>query len=212
VPDEVRRVLQEEATTLERLASTLDLDAIGRLVDLLVESPGRVRTMGCGTSGAAARKIAHTLTCVGCSASFLTPSDAPHGALGEIRPGDIVMLVSKGGDTRELAELVPNLRALGATIVGVTEAESSIIGAASDLLVRVRVDSEPDPTKMLATASTLAVMATMDAVAICVAQRNGFDRRRFGLIHPGGAVGGRLTSSAPTVSPEIVNSWEGEQA
>lgn len=195
VRDEVRHVLEQEAAAIAALAVRLDWNSIEQLVDVLVGSKGRVATMGCGTSGAAAKKIAHTLSCVGCPSSFLTPSDAPHGALGVLREGDIVILVSKGGDTRELVGILPNLRTIGVTIVGITGVAESVIGSEADILIRIDVDGEPDPLNMLATASTLAVMAAMDAVSICVMQRNGFSTTQFGLIHPGGAVGERLLST-----------------
>lgn len=205
VSDEVRRVLAAEAAAIASVADTVDLQAVGRLVDLLVHATGRVATMGCGTSGVAAKKIAHTLSCVGCAASFVTPSDAPHGALGVLREGDIVVLVSKGGNTGELVGLLPNLRAIGVTIVAITAVADSRIGTEADILIEVAVDSEPDPLNMLATASTLAVMAVMDAVAICVMQRNGFSAARFGLIHPGGAVGERLTATAGSSAESTTN-------
>lgn len=196
VRDEVGHVLTQEGQAIVGLVETLDWDAVERLVELLVRPAGRVATMGCGTSGAAAKKIAHTLSCVGCAATFLTPSDAPHGALGSLRRGDIVILVSKGGNTAELVGVLPNLRSIGVTIVGITGVVDSAIGAEADVVIPITVSGEPDPLNMLATASTLAVMAVMDAVAICVMERNGFSTTQFGLIHPGGAVGTRLLSTA----------------
>lgn len=196
VADEVSRVLRHEAAAIAALADRFDRDAVGAVVDALVAADGRVFAMGCGTSAVAAKKIVHTFNCVRCSASFLSPSDAPHGALGAVRPGDVVFLVSKGGNTVELTRLLPALKQLGATIVAVTGVARSQIGDSADIHLQVAVDSEPDPFDMLATASTLSVMALMDAIAICLMQRNGFDPRWFGVVHPGGAVGARLRAGA----------------
>ncbi|MGB4135867.1 MAG: SIS domain-containing protein [Microbacterium sp.] len=190
--DEVIRVLRHEAAAISALADRLDWDSVDAVVDALVSTDGRVFAMGCGTSAMAAKKIVHTLNCVRCPASFLSPSDAPHGGLGVVRPGDIVFLVSKGGNTIELTRLLPALTELGATIVAVTGVAESEIATGADIRLLVAVDSEPDPLDMLATASTLSVMALMDAVAICLMQRNGFDSDWFGVVHPGGAVGARL--------------------
>lgn len=93
--------------------------------------------------------------------------------------------------------MVPGLTQLGARIVCISGVAEPVIGLSAEIAVRVEVDSEPDPFNMLATSSTLGVIALMDAVAICVMQRNGFDRQRFGMIHPGGAVGERLIGRAP---------------
>ncbi|GAA2238497.1 SIS domain-containing protein [Herbiconiux moechotypicola] len=194
VDQQARAVLRVESAAIAALADRMDWSAVESLVDLLLEPGGRVFTSGCGTSGAAAKKIAHTLSCVGCSASFLNPSDAPHGALGAVRRGDVVILISKGGGTEELVRLLPALASLGVRIVAITGVPDSVIGRKAEITLRVEVDAEPDPFNMLATASTLAVTAVMDAVTICVMQRNGFDRRQFGVIHPGGAVGERLAA------------------
>lgn len=189
-------VLAAESAAVSVLRDRLDWRAVERLVGLLIAPDGRVATMGCGTSAAAAKKMAHTLCCVGCAAWFVSPSDAPHGGMGGLRRGDIVILVSKGGNTGELVRLLPSLTAIGVTLVTITGVPDSILGRRADLTVRVDVDGEPDPFNMLATASTLAVIAMMDAVAICVMERNGFTREHFGVIHPGGAVGERLVAGA----------------
>ena len=198
VADEARGVLLHEAQAIGALAERLDWPAVETVVDALLHFDGRVFATGCGTSAVAARKIVHTFSCVGCSASFLSPADAPHGALGAVRAGDMVFLVSKGGNTRELTQLLPALKQLGAILVAVTGDAVSQIATGADHVLLVTVDSEPDPYDMLATASTLSVMALMDAIAITLMRRNGFDPRWFGVVHPGGAVGTRLLTDADT--------------
>ena len=181
------------AQELSRLALSVDRAALVRCVESLAACRGRIVTMGCGTSAAAARKIAHTLSCIERPSFFLSPSDAPHGALGAVQPGDIVILVSKGGGTKELLGLVPSLKAKRASLIVVTENADSPLARASDLLVKVKVECEADPFNMLATTSTMAVVAVFDAVCIALMKYTGYTREQFAVIHPHGAVGDRLT-------------------
>jgi D-arabinose 5-phosphate isomerase GutQ len=181
-----------EAEALRQLSEGVDPFALGQCVDVLAACSGRVLTAGVGTSAAAARKIAHSLCCIERPAAFLSPGDAVHGGLGLVRQEDVIIAISKGGNTREIVNLLEAVHQKGAFLVGVTEREDSALGAASDLWLRVRVAREPDPFNMLATASTLAVIAVFDAVCIALMQRTGYTRRQFAVIHPAGAVGDRL--------------------
>src|SRR5690606_14830709 len=106
--------------------------------------------------------------------------------------GDIVILLSKGGATPEITNLVAPSKARGATTLAITETADSQLAKECDMLLQIAVAREPDAFNMLATASTLAVIAVMDAIAICVMERTGFTQEDFGVIHPGGAVGERL--------------------
>lgn len=192
VKESMRSTLRQESESVGNIFEKLDMDAAEQLVEMLCALEGRVVTAGCGTSGAAAKKIAHTLNCVDCPAAFMSPADAVHGGMGTVREGDVAILLSKGGATPEITQLVPGLKSRGAKIVAVTENEDSELANSSDLLLKIHVESEPDKFNMLATASTLTVIAVMDAIAICVMDRNGFSREKFAVIHPGGAVGRRL--------------------
>jgi KpsF/GutQ family protein len=182
------------ARALERLESTVDRGAFERLVEVLSGCKGRIAVAGVGTSGAAARKIAHSLCCVERPALFLSPADGVHGALGVVQPGDVAILLSKGGGSREILDLVPSLQAKRAFVVGVTEREDSALARSADLLLRVRVEREADPFDMLATTSTMAVVAVFDAACIALMAVTGFTREQFAVIHPSGAVGQRLRS------------------
>jgi KpsF/GutQ family protein len=178
---------------LSRLASTVDRDAFARCVETLGACRGRIITLGCGTSAVAARKIAHSLSCIERPSFFLSPADAPHGAMGVVQQGDVVILVSKGGGTKELVELVPSLKAKGAILIVVTENGGSALARACDLVVIVKVEKEADPFNMLATTSTMAVVAVFDAITIVLMEKMGYTREAFAVIHPHGAVGDRLT-------------------
>ncbi len=194
IVSEFRRVMREEARAVEKAAEYVDEENILRVVKLLAECRGRAVVAGCGTSGVAAKKIVHELCCVGCPASFLSPADAVHGGMGVLRPEDVLILVSKGGGTRELTPLAAQGKAIGAKLVAVTENARSVIGCAADAVLLLHTDSEPDPFNMLATASILSAIAAFDAVCICLMQIKGYKKEQFAIIHPSGAVGERLLS------------------
>ena len=188
-----RSVWATAAREISLLESSVERAALVRCVELLASCRGRIVTMGCGTSAAAARKVAHSLSCIERPAFFLSPSDAPHGALGVVQAGDVVILFSKGGATRELLDLTPSLKAKKAVLVTATEDERSLLALQSDLVMKVRVEKEADSFNMLATTSTMAVVAVFDAVCIALMEYTGYTREKFAVIHPHGAVGDRLT-------------------
>ena len=182
------------STELACLESTVDRGAFVRLVETIGKSKGRTAVAGVGTSGAAAKKIAHSLCCIERPAYFLSPGDAVHGALGAVQEGDVVILISKGGGTKEITNLIPSLKAKKAFIVGVTEKEGSVLGTSCDLLLKIKIGKEADEFNMLATTSTMAVIAAFDAVCIALMSYTKYTREQFAIIHPSGAVGERLLS------------------
>jgi KpsF/GutQ family protein len=192
VAESVKATLAIEAQSVAALAEQLDMAAVTKVVEAIATCTGRVVTTGCGTSAAAAKKIAHSLCCIERPALFLSPADAVHGGLGVVQPGDIVIAISKGGNTRELLNMLDAFSTKKATLVGVTENPESILARQSTILLKVKVAREPDQFNMLATASTMAVIAVFDAICIALMQRTGYTREQFAVIHPGGAVGERL--------------------
>jgi len=185
--------------TLSRLKDEVDRDAWHGCVQVLADCRGRIVTSGVGTSGAAAKKIAHSLSCIERPAFFLSPADAVHGALGAAQKGDVAILISKGGGTAEILSMISALKAKGVFLIGVTENECSCLARQSDLLLKVKIESEAGPFNMLATTSTMAVVAVFDAVCIALMYLNGYTKEQFALIHPGGEVGRRLTESGEGV-------------
>lgn len=192
ITDSLLNTLTIEAETIAKLRETLDMTVLITLVQKIGEKKGKVVVTGCGTSGAAAKKIVHSLSCVSVPAVYMNPADAIHGSMGIISEGDIVILISKGGNTKELVNLLDSIKAQKAYIVGVGENPNALIGSYSDLFVKIAVEKEPDSFNMLASASTLAVMSTFDAVCIALMTYTGFTKEQFGINHPGGAVGDRL--------------------
>lgn len=181
-----------EGATITKLKETVDMEILTTLVHKIGEKKGKVIVSGCGTSGVGAKKIVHSLSCVSIPAVYLNPADAVHGSMGIITGDDIVILISKGGNTIELTNLLDSIKAQKPYIVGVGENEASTIGQAADLFINVSVEQEPDRFNMLATASTLAVISVFDAVCIALMTYTAFTKEQFGINHPGGAVGDRL--------------------
>ena len=189
---EINRCLTMEAESIAQLRQSLERDTVLAVAKALMNCKGKVILSGCGTSAMAARKIAHSLSCIEIPALFLSPADAVHGALGVLQQEDILILISKGGNTQELVNLIPACKTKGALLIGVSENPASVIARQADLYLKVKVAQEPCRFNMLATASTLAVIATFDAICIALMQMTGYTREQFAVIHPGGAVGERL--------------------
>lgn len=189
---EINRCLTMEAESIAQLRQSLEQEAVLAAAKALMNCKGKVILSGCGTSAMAARKVAHSLSCIEIPALFLSPADAVHGALGVLQREDILILISKGGNTQELVNLIPACKTKDALLIGVSENPESVIARQADIYLKVKVEQEPCRFNMLATASTLAVIATFDAICIALMQMTGYTREQFAVIHPGGAVGERL--------------------
>lgn len=190
-----RHVWQIESDEILRLSDEYDVKMTNRLIDVLLwakDNGHRIFTAGVGTSAAAAKKIAHSFCCIEFSATFLSPGDSVHGGLGAVQNEDVAILISKGGATKEITNMLSCLKKKHVIIVGVTESLDSILGKECDILIPLHVSREPDDFNMLATASTLKVVAYFDAVIILLMSESGYTKEQFAIIHPGGAVGDRL--------------------
>ncbi len=189
---EVNRCISMEADAIGKLTEVLDEKAVLETAKALQNCKGKVILSGCGTSAMAAKKIAHSLCCIEIPALFLSPADAVHGGLGVLQEDDILILISKGGNTQELVKLIPACRTKKAKLIGVSENPDSKIAQAADIYMKVKAEREPCRFNMLATSSTLAVISTFDAICIALMQMTGYTREQFAVIHPGGTVGERL--------------------
>lgn len=189
---EVSRSMTMEADELRALTSELDGEKVVAVAKALMNCRGKVILSGCGTSAMAAKKIAHSLNCIEIPALFPAPSDAVHGGLGVLQEEDVLILISKGGNTQELVNLIPACRTKHALLIGVSENPDSAIAREADIYLRVKVAREPCRFNMLATASTLAIISVFDSICIALMQMTGYTREQFAVIHPGGAVGDRL--------------------
>jgi len=193
--DTYRNILTIDRDCVGDLIETLDREAMDKIVELLItvkQKSKKVITAGCGTSGIAAEKIAHILSVVEVPAFFLSPATSIHGGMGAIQKGDVVVLLTKGGNTKEILNYIPVCKAKAATIIGVTEAKDSILAKNCDILLNVFVKQESDPWNLIASGSILAVLAAWDAITFTIMQHNNFTKEDFFLTHPGGSAGEKL--------------------
>jgi len=158
----------------------------------MLECRGHVIVSGSGTSHAVALRFAHLLSCCGTPALFLHPGDSQHGAAGALRPEDVWIGLSKGGETAEVCFLAGIAKKRGATVIAITEKPASTLGRLADVILEVSPPEDVDPYGMIATGSSLFNAALTDALCVVLLEMRGYTVDRFGETHPGGAVGNRL--------------------
>lgn len=204
-----RRTLQSESVSIAKLAEFLD-DSFVAVVELLFQTQGRLVITGIGKSAIIAQKIVATLNSTGTPALFLHASEAIHGDLGMVQPGDPVLCISKSGNSPEIKVLVPLLKRQGNILIGMTGNPESYLGKASDFVLNTWVERESDPNNLAPTNSTTAQLAMGDALAVCLIEMRQFTAEDFALYHPGGALGKKLllkvndlldTAHRPVVEP-----------
>ncbi len=186
-----REVIRIEAGAVSALEARIN-GSFAEAVDLIFESKGRVIVTGLGKSGIVARKIVATMNSTGTAAVFLHPSDAVHGDLGMVRKEDVVICISKSGDTEEIRQLLPMFRRLGVKIISMIGNVSSHLAKNSDIVLDISVAEEACPHDLAPTASTTATLAMGDALAIALLHKRNFTKEDFAMFHPGGNLGKRL--------------------
>lgn len=189
--EQMKDAVRAELDYLSHLADQLDRECVEAL-KALATVPGRAIATGVGTSAAVARRFAHLLCCVGVPAFFLHPADALHGSSGAISEGDVLIAMSKGGQSEEVNKLVEIAQRRGARIIALTEQPESPLGKMADYRVRVQVDPQADPFGMVATTSSLANALVADAFCTLLIPLRGHTVDKFAELHPGGAVGAKL--------------------
>ena len=186
-----REVLRIEAEALDRVREQLD-SIIARAADRVFHCEGSVIVTGMGKAGLVGQKLAATLASTGTRAFPLHPSEAIHGDLGRIRTDDVVIALSQSGETEEILRLLPALRRLDVVLVAITERASSTLGREAELCITLGPIEEACPLRLAPSASTTAMMAVGDALALLVSKMRDFRAEDFALNHPGGNLGRRL--------------------
>ena len=189
---EIRRVLQIEAATLQRVRETVD-GSYAKAVEWLARCKGKVILTGVGKSGLIAQKIAATLSSTGTPAAYLDPSEALHGGLGFIQRQDLIVAIGKSGESEELNDLLPPIRALGARLIAITANPKSTLARAAGLVLETPIDEEACPLDLAPTSSTTAALAVGDALAVALMKMRNFKAEHFALNHPRGRLGRRLS-------------------
>jgi arabinose-5-phosphate isomerase len=205
-----RKVLEIEARTLKDLIGRLDQEFV-RAVDLLMNCRGRVVVAGMGKSGLVGQKISATLSSTGTPSFFLHPAEALHGDLGRLVRQDVLLALSYSGETDELLRLLDTVKRLDIQLISLVGNRASSLAQASDAVIDVSVNREACPLGLAPTASTTAMIAMGDALAMAVLRKRGFNEEDYATLHPGGGLGMRLRrvenvmhtgDQAPTVGPD----------
>jgi len=185
------RTIREEATAISQLSNYLT-DDFEKCVNLILNSKGRIIVTGIGKSANIASKLVSTLNSTGTPSIFMHAADAIHGDLGMVRQEDIVICLSKSGDTPEIKVLVPLIKTMGNTLIALAGNTDSFLAKNADFLLNTTVLREACPNNLAPTASTTAQLVMGDALAVALLECRGFSREDFARYHPGGALGKRL--------------------
>ncbi|MCW3086976.1 MAG: arabinose 5-phosphate isomerase [Sediminibacterium sp.] len=180
-----------EAESVAGLAAFID-DSFEKAVQTIHTAKGRLVLSGIGKSAIVAQKIVSTLNSTGTPSLFMHAADAIHGDLGMVQQGDVVMIISKSGESPEIKVLVPLIRNFGNTLISMVGNTESYLAAHSDILLNTTVSKEACPNNLAPTSSTTAQMVMGDVLAVCLMQLNGFSGQDFAKFHPGGNLGKRL--------------------
>ncbi len=185
------RTLEIEISTLQNLSNSINENFV-EAVKYIHASKGRVIISGIGKSATIAQKIVATFNSTGTPAIFMHAADAIHGDLGIVQTDDIVLLLSKSGETSELKVLIPLLKNFGNKIIAMTGNEKSFLGTYADFIIHTPIAHEADPNNLAPTASTTAQLVMGDAIAVALLELKGFSPAHFAQLHPGGILGKQL--------------------
>jgi len=186
-----KNVLQAEAEAILSLKNTID-DSLENVVACLLARSGRLVITGIGKSALIAQKIVATLNSTGQPAAFLHAADALHGDLGLICEADVLMCISKSGNTPEIKALIPLLKRLGNPLIAMVSDQHSYLALQSDFLLYLPMEREACPLNLAPTTSTTLALAMGDALAMCLLEARQFSSEDFAKFHPGGSLGKRL--------------------
>lgn len=183
--------IETEVNAIQGLATFIN-EPFEKIIQAIHQSTGRLVISGIGKSAIVAQKIVATLNSTGTPALFMHAADAIHGDLGMITPDDIVLVISKSGESPEIKVLVPLIKNFGNTLIGMVGNAASFLAKNADWVLNTTVAKEACPNNLAPTSSTTAQMVMGDVLAVCLMQLNGFNNRDFARFHPGGNLGKRL--------------------
>lgn len=190
--DFVRRIIREEADALRSFADSMD-DAVCRAADLIFGCTGNVVVTGMGKAGLVGQKISATLSSTGTPSHFLHPAEAVHGDLGRLRRDDVVLALSKSGETDELNRLIPSLLDREVPLVAITRSSTTTLGKSANIVIELGAVQEACPLRLAPTTSTTLMLAVGDALALLLSRKKNFAADDFGRHHPAGSLGWQLS-------------------
>lgn len=185
------RTIDIQSKALAGLSTYINDDFV-KAVENIAASNGRLVVSGIGKSAIIAQKIVATLNSTGTPSIFMHAADAIHGDLGMIQKEDIVMVISKSGDSPEIKVLLPLVKGFGNTVIGMSGNSQSFLATNSDILLNTTIEHEACPNNLAPTTSTTAQMVMGDALAVCLMELKGFNSKDFAKYHPGGSLGKKL--------------------
>ena len=186
-----KKVVETEGAAIQNLIHVID-EEFAAAIQYIYESEGRIVITGIGKSAIIATKIVATLNSTGTPAVFMHAADAIHGDLGTIQQKDIVICISKSGNTPEIKVLIPLIKNGNNKLIGITGNKDSFLAQQSDFVLNAHVDKEACPNNLAPTTSTTAQLVIGDAIAVCLLKLRGFSSKDFAKYHPGGALGKKL--------------------
>tara|TARA_B100000953_G_scaffold294870_1_gene285220 strand:- start:9 stop:974 length:966 start_codon:yes stop_codon:yes gene_type:complete len=186
-----KETISNEAKAIANLENYIDEEFI-KAVEVIYRSEGRVVVTGIGKSAIIANKIVATLNSTGTPSIFMHAADAIHGDLGIVQDNDVVICISKSGDSPEIKVLVPLIKNFHNVLIGLTGNKDSFLGKQADYVLNSYVEMEACPNNLAPTTSTTAQMVIGDAIAVCLLNLKGFSSRDFAKYHPGGSLGKKL--------------------
>ena len=205
-----KKTILSESKSIAKLADLLS-DDFEKATEIIFNSKGRLVVTGIGKSAIIAQKIVATMNSTGTPSLFLHASEAIHGDLGMVQPEDVVICISKSGNSPEIKVLVPIVKHFGNTLIAITGNTTSFLAKGADFILDTTIDSESCPNNLAPTNSTTAQLVMGDALAVCLMELREFNPQDFAKYHPGGALGKKLLlrvgdmldqSHKPEVSPE----------
>lgn len=205
-----KKTILSESESIANLINLVD-DDFAKSVELIYNCKGRLIVTGIGKSAIIATKMVATFNSTGTPSMFLHAAEAIHGDLGMVQPGDVIICISKSGNSPEIKVLVPLLKRFGNMLIGMTANPSSFLGKGSHFVLNAHVDMEACPNNLAPTNSTTAQLVLGDALAVCLMEMRNFKSEDFAKYHPGGALGKKLLlrvvdmldqTHRPQVSPD----------
>ena len=199
-------VIDQEAKAVEKLKPFID-DEFVEILNLVYSSKGRLIITGIGKSAIIGSKIVATLNSTGTPSIFMHAADAIHGDLGIVQPDDVVLCISKSGNTPEIKVLVPLIRRMGNKLVAMVSNVDSYLAQHSDYVIKATVDAEACPNNLAPTSSTTTQLVMGDALAVCLLKMRGFSPEDFAKYHPGGSLGKKLYLTVEDVFDKNLRPW-----
>ena len=202
-----KETISNEAEAIANLKNFID-EEFAKAVEIIYRSEGRVVVTGIGKSAIIANKIVATLNSTGTPSIFMHAADAIHGDLGIVQDNDVVICISKSGNSPEIKVLVPLIKNFNNTLIGLTANKESFLGKEADYVLNCYVEKEACPNNLAPTTSTTAQMVIGDALAVCLLNLKGFSSKDFAKYHPGGSLGKKLylrvsDITAQNMKPEV---------